>query len=310
VSERASAKLLPALALAATVLGVAAAPASATFHEVFVRELYPGSAAEPEAEYVELQMWASGQEFVKSHSVGIYGPGGAPTGTAKFTDQVPNGANQSTILIATPQAGAAFGVTPDLTMAAAIDPAGGAVCWEGLDCVSWGPFAGGLPSAAGPPAVPAGIPDGKALRRSIARGCASLAEPGDDTDNSAADLEAVFPAPRPNSTPPTEKACGGGGGKGGGGGGEGNGAPQTSLRKKPPKRTVDRTPSFRFSSGEDRASFQCKLDRGRFKACRSPFTSKRLPLGPHTFRVRAKDSSGEVDPSPASYRFTVIRKKR
>jgi hypothetical protein len=108
--------------------------------------------------------------------------------------------------------------------------------------------------------------------------------------------------------PPTEKGCGGGGGGGGGGGKGGGGAPQTVFKKKPPKKGRDRTPTFRFASpNEDRATFQCKVDGKKFKSCRSPFTTKKLSFGSHTFKVRAKDSSGEVDPSPAVYKFKVIR---
>jgi len=54
------------IALAAMLVLVALAPpvADATFHLMRIREVYPGSAANPGAEYVELQMYASGQNFV------------------------------------------------------------------------------------------------------------------------------------------------------------------------------------------------------------------------------------------------------
>jgi hypothetical protein len=137
-------------------------------------------------------------------------------------------------------------------------------------------------------------------------------EPGDDRDNSAADFSVVAPDPRPNSVAPSEKACTrlGGGGQGQGPGGSTGagrrGAPQTTLRRKPSKKTPDRTPTFRFGSDEPRSTFQCKLDAKPFRSCRSPFTSKQLGLGHHTFRVRARDASGKLDPSPASYRFKVV----
>ncbi len=99
-----------------------------------------------------------------------------------------------------------------------LDPAGGAVCWaETIDCVSWGSFSGSLTSPAGSPATPSGIPDGMALRRTISPGCATLLEPTDDRDNSAADFSPVFPSPRPNSVAPTERACGSGTQQGSGG---------------------------------------------------------------------------------------------
>jgi hypothetical protein len=304
-----------ALLLLALALGGAsllAAPAAATFHEMSIREVYPGSAAQAESEYVELQMWSAGQNFVSGHPVRTYDAGGAVTGTATFTADVPAGANQSTILIATPAAVSAFGASADLALAPdTLDPAGGAVCWENLDCVSWGGFSGSLPSPAGTPA--AAIPDGMALRRTIAPGCATLLEAGDDHDNSAVDFAAVFPAPRPNSVALAERRCPGSGEGGFGGGGSGGGsgqrgAPRTMLGHKPPKTTFDRTPTFRFSSNERGSSFQCGLDGKAFRACKSPFTSGRLALGHHLFKVRARDDSGKLDATPATYGFKVVAK--
>ncbi len=290
------------------------APAGATFHEMWIREVYAGSEAAKESQYVELQMWSPGQNFVGGHILKTYDASGGVTSTNTFAGDVPNGANQSTILLGTPAAEAEFGVSADtgLGNGKALDPAGGAVCWEALDCVSWGSFAGSLPSPAGSPA-PA-MPSGMALRRTIAPLCPTALDGGDDHDNSAADFSAVFPAPRPNSVPPSERLCGGsgggffGGGGGGGAGGQKKGAPQTKLRGKPAKKIHDRTPTFRFTANERGSIFQCKIDSKPFKGCRSPFTTKQLSFGPHTFKVRARDKSGKLDPSPASYSFKVVRK--
>ena len=288
--------------------------AGATFHEMSIREVYAGSLLQPESQYVELQMWAPGQNFVGGHVLKTYDASGGVTSTNVFANDVPNGANQSTILLATPAAEAEFGVVADagLGNGKSLDPAGGAACWETLDCVSWGSFAGSLPSPAGSPAPAMG--SGMALRRTIAPLCPTALDSGDDHDNSAADFSAVFPAPRPNSVTPSEHLCGGGsGGFGGGGSGGGGtngqkkGAPQTKLRGKPAKKTHDRTPSFRFSANESGSTFQCKLDGKPFKSCRSPFTTRQLAFGPHTFKVRARDKSGKLDPSPASYSFKVVR---
>lgn len=299
-------------ALALLGLGLTAPLASATFHEISIREVYPGSVAQPDAEYVELQMWASGQEFVKGHSITTFDATGSTVNSTPFTVDVGSGANQSTILIATTEAASQFGVAPDAAISPSgqLNPAGGAVCWESLDCVAWGNFSGSLPSPAGSRAAPGGIPDGQALRRTISPGCATLLEQADDRDDSATDFAAVFPAPRPNSVAPSERACAAAGGQQGDLYGPGRrGAPQTTLRRKPAKRTRDRTPTFRFSSDEPGSAFQCKLDRTPFKSCRSPFTAKKLTLGPHTFKVRARDESGRFDPSPASYNFKVIEKR-
>jgi hypothetical protein len=302
-------KTATAALLALCLLGPSAAPALATFHLVKVREVYPGSAASPDAEYVELQMYAAGQNFVGGHFVRAYDASGAVVGTSTFPGDVPNSANQSTMLLATPQAEAAFGLVADapLSPTGQLSPAGGAVCWETIDCVSWGSFAGSLPSPAGTPVAPVGVPDGMALRRSIARGCATALDTADDSDQSQADLEAVFPAPRPNAVAASEKTCTGTGGGGSGPPADDHGAPQTMLRRKPSKRTRDRTPTFRFSSSEAGSRFECKLDRKRFRACVSPITAKRLPFGGHRFQARAVDRDGTADPTPATYRFRVLR---
>jgi hypothetical protein len=295
--------------LALSAMMLFAGPAAATFHEISIREVYPGSAALPSSEYVELQMWSGGQDRVGGHLLRTYDASGNEIKANPFPTDVSSGANQSTVLMATPEAAAQFGVTADagFETTGQLSPAGGAVCWESLDCVAWGNFSGvSLPSPPGPPA-PA-IPDGMALRRTIAPGCATALEESDDRDNSAADFSAVFPAPRPNSVPPSERVCprSGGGQLEGFGSGNQRGAPQTTLRRKPAKKTRDRTPTFRFTSDESGSTFQCKLDGKPFKACRSPFTVKRLKVGKHTFKVRARDRSGRVDLSPARFSFEVI----
>lgn len=295
--------------VAVMVLGLTAPGASATFHEISIREVYPGSAALPGSEYVELQMWSAGQHLVDGHTITTFDSAGAPVESTTFAGDAGSGASQSTILIATPEATSQFGVAPDaaLSPSGQLSPAGGAVCWESLDCVAWGSFGGSLPSPPGPPAAPSGIPDGMALRRTISPGCATLLEPTDDRNDSAGDFAAVFPAPRPNSAAPGERACTTGGGQQGKDfyGPDRRGAPRTILRGKPARRTRDRTPTFRFTSDEPGSTFQCKLDRKPFRSCRSPYTGKRLALGLHTFKVRARDQSGKLDPSPATHRFRV-----
>jgi hypothetical protein len=311
-------RVLLALALAATVSGVAPAAAGATFHLVSIREVYPGSASGPEAEYVELQAYASGQNFVGGHSIDFFDASGSKVGSADFGADAANGANQTTFLAATPAAESQFGIAADAGMPAGLlDPAGGAACWESLDCVAWGAFSGSTPSASGAPADPAGIPDGMALRRTIARACPTLLEAADDTNDSAADFADAFPAPRPNSVAPSEHACSSqgpsGSGPTGGSGGQGGRAaarpPRTRIRRGPRRHTRDRTPTFRFTSNRRGARFLCKLDHRRFRRCRSPFTARRLRFGRHVFRVKARAPGGATDRSPATWRFKVVRRR-
>jgi hypothetical protein len=306
-----------AVAGALALLLLAAQPALATFHEMMIREVYPGSAAHPGSQYVELQMWAPGQNFVGGHQVGIYDATGAPLGTATFAHDVSGDASQSTLVAATPEAEAEFGFAADAGFAPGLlEPSGGAVCWETLDCVAWGDFKGAVKSAVGQPAAAAGIPDGMALRRTIEPGCPTLLEPADDRDNSAVDFAAVFPSPRPNSVGPSEHACtsqptvGGNAPPPSSSPGKSERRPQTRLRRAPAHLTHDRTPTFRFASSIVGSTYLCKLDRKRFQRCHSPFTTAELSLGRHVFKVEARAPGGAIDRSAAAYAFKVEKPKR
>jgi CSLREA domain-containing protein len=108
----------------------------------------------------------------------------------------------------------------------------------------------------------------------------------------------------------------GGGGNGGGGNGGNNGGgkggakdktpPETKIVKGPPRKTHKRTVKFKFVSSEAGSTFQCKLDRKPFKRCSSPKKYKKLKPGKHLFKVRAIDAAGNVDPTPAKRKFTIL----
>ena len=83
--------------------------------------------------------------------------------------------------------------------------------------------------------------------------------------------------------------------------------PDTSITFGPPGRTVKRRVRFGFASTKEGSSYLCKLDRGSFRPCISPWRSPRLGIGPHTFSVVASDSGGQADQTPASRRFRVVR---
>lgn len=92
----------------------------------------------------------------------------------------------------------------------------------------------------------------------------------------------------------------------GGNPGRGNAPrPETTIGKHPPKRTSSRRARFTFSAADPSARFECKLDRGPFKACSSPFKRKVRP-GSHSFKVRALDAGGNADLSPAAFRWRVL----
>ena len=84
--------------------------------------------------------------------------------------------------------------------------------------------------------------------------------------------------------------------------------PQTTITSGPSGNTRDRTPTFRFTSSEPSGdTFQCRVDGASFSACSSPKTLSTLSFGNHTFRVRAIDQAGNIDPEPAKRTFTVVR---
>jgi hypothetical protein len=85
-------------------------------------------------------------------------------------------------------------------------------------------------------------------------------------------------------------------------------APNTSFAKRPtrPRRvTHSRVVRAAFASDLSRVSFQCRLDRGAFRACSSPFRAK-VKLGTHKLQVRAVNAEGVPDATPAVYRWRVV----
>jgi hypothetical protein len=79
----------------------------------------------------------------------------------------------------------------------------------------------------------------------------------------------------------------------------------TALVSTPPAVSVSEDATFEFTSPEAGVTFECSLDGAAFTPCTSPSTFTDLPDGEHTFRVRARDPAGNVDPTPASYTWTV-----
>jgi hypothetical protein len=82
------------------------------------------------------------------------------------------------------------------------------------------------------------------------------------------------------------------------------GPPETTITKGP-KKTHKARPKFKFSSSDPGATFQCKLDKGQFEACASPFRTPKLRPGKHKLKVRAVDA-GVIDATPAVRKFRVL----
>jgi hypothetical protein len=212
--------LVVALGLVGLGFGGFASTASATFHLIKVRELFPGTVAQPDSDYVELQAYSAFQNQVYAGRLQVYNPDGSLASSfMPPPPPLPRTDNQMTVLIADSGFGSVFpGVTSDFTDSTLnLSAGGGAVCWPitelPIDCVSWGAFTGNssLPSSAGSPFQGTGasgaIGDGKAIIRSIGAGCPTFLEDGDDSNNSAADFSEATPNPRANSAAITEVAC-------------------------------------------------------------------------------------------------------
>ena len=291
-----------ATALVAALTGLcAAAPASpASFHLIKISEVFPGTPAAFDKAFIELQMYAAGQNQVAGHSVVVYNAAGTVTATVPMTTGVALGDNQRRILLGD------IDVTNrdfEANVGTLIVPSGGAVCLPDSsppDCVSWGNFTGNaaLPApGAGTPVLPAGIPaagtTASSITRTITPGCPTLLEALDDTDNSLTDfVETPEETPQNNASNPPEIACSSG--------------LDTSIVKKPKRRTAKTTAKFKFESTDPAATFECKLDKRAFKPCSSPKKYRRLDGGRHRFKVRAIDALGTPDPTPAKARFKIV----
>ena len=194
---------VPSFVLAASLAGY---NPFATFHLMSVKEVYPGSDAAPNAQYVMLQMWSPGQNFVAGHQIRLHDVGGNVVSTLTFPSAVPNGADQATILIATPEASAFFapgGPLPvDLTMPPTLSLLGGKACFfdpfsqVNIDCVAWGGYSGDPADVGAPVNAPVGLMRGIAFRRRLdVCGSPAILDGCDDTGDSANDFRPVAPFP-------------------------------------------------------------------------------------------------------------------
>ena len=84
-----------------------------------------------------------------------------------------------------------------------------------------------------------------------------------------------------------------------------DGTLETTIHKGPKARTRARTVKFRFSANQKGAKFECKLDRKKFKPCKSPKIYKKLKPGKHVFKVRAVKGK-QTDPTPAKRKFKIF----
>ena len=91
-----------------------------------------------------------------------------------------------------------------------------------------------------------------------------------------------------------------------------NDPPNTSITSGPLLASTSRNASFSFTGTDDATApasllFECRLDGAAFAPCTSSQSYSSLPLGAHTFQVRAKDALGQLDPTPASRTWGVYK---
>ncbi|EKE25737.1 MAG: FHA protein, partial [uncultured bacterium] len=81
-------------------------------------------------------------------------------------------------------------------------------------------------------------------------------------------------------------------------------APDTTISANPNDPSSSSLASFSFTSDAG-TTFECKIDSTNYSACASPKSYTGLGQGNHLFTVRAIDSAGNVDASPASYAWNI-----
>lgn len=123
------------------------------------------------------------------------------------------------------------------------------------------------------------------------------------TEPSLEELEAAASAPD-GTAPPLP----GGGSPPGGEPGDPSASdttpPETTITLGPKSKTTKKTARFEFTSSEPGSTFECRLDDGAFEACTSG-QSYKVKKGKHVLLVRARDSAGNLDQSPAVHRWKL-----
>jgi uncharacterized protein YjiK len=87
-----------------------------------------------------------------------------------------------------------------------------------------------------------------------------------------------------------------------------NDPPDTAIDSAPTTPTTSTSAQFSFSGSQPVsaiARFECSLDGAAYSTCTSPRSYSGLSEGSHTFAVRAVGSTGDADPTPASFTWTI-----
>jgi hypothetical protein len=81
-------------------------------------------------------------------------------------------------------------------------------------------------------------------------------------------------------------------------------SPDTAITSGPANPTTGTDATFAFTANQSDTGFSCSLD-GAAASCRGSVSYSGLAPGAHTFTVAARDRYGTVDPTPATYRWTI-----
>ena len=108
-----------------------------------------------------------------------------------------------------------------------------------------------------------------------------------ETDNNTADFAAAAPIPRNTAT--ALNSC----------------FPDTSIDSNPTDPSSSADASFTFSSTDVGSTFECQLDGTGWVGCTSPQPYTGLADGSHTFEVKATNTRGNIDPTPASWTWRI-----
>ena len=82
-------------------------------------------------------------------------------------------------------------------------------------------------------------------------------------------------------------------------------APTVTITARPSAQTASVAAAFSFRASEPATTFSCRLDAAAFAPCTSPASYESLPLGGHSFAVRARDKAGNIGP-PATATWSIV----
>jgi hypothetical protein len=83
--------------------------------------------------------------------------------------------------------------------------------------------------------------------------------------------------------------------------------PETTIISGPPPATRAGDAAFGFGASESGSTFACSLDGAPYAACTAPARYGGLADGTHSFSVRASDTLGNVEQSPAAQSWRIDR---